>query len=52
VIRGIMGSESTPQREGYHVRCSVQEENDSIPRCYIRDPFGVVFNIGQARAEK
>ena len=31
--------------------CSVQEENDSVPRCYIRDPFGVVFNIGQARAE-
>jgi catechol 2,3-dioxygenase-like lactoylglutathione lyase family enzyme len=30
--------------------CSVQEENDSVPRCYIRDPFGVVFNIGQTRA--
>ena len=29
--------------------CSVQEENRSVPRCYIRDPFGVVFNIGQAR---
>ena len=32
--------------------CSIQEENDSLPRCYIRDPFGVVFNIGQARSEK
>jgi catechol 2,3-dioxygenase-like lactoylglutathione lyase family enzyme len=32
--------------------CAVQEENDSVPRCYIRDPFGVVFNIGQARGEK
>jgi catechol 2,3-dioxygenase-like lactoylglutathione lyase family enzyme len=29
--------------------CTVQEENRSVPRCYIRDPFGVVFNIGQAR---
>jgi catechol 2,3-dioxygenase-like lactoylglutathione lyase family enzyme len=29
--------------------CSVQEENRSVPRCYIRDPFGVVFNIAQAR---
>jgi len=29
--------------------CVVVEENASVPRCYIRDPFGVVFNIGQAR---
>ncbi len=29
--------------------CTVQDENDSIPRCYIRDPYGVVFNIGQDR---
>src|ERR1700731_2256415 len=28
--------------------CTVEEENPSIPRCYIRDPYGVVFNIGQA----
>jgi len=31
--------------------CIVQEENDSIPRCYIRDPYGVVFNLAQARGE-
>jgi predicted enzyme related to lactoylglutathione lyase len=28
--------------------CTVQEENATIPRCYLRDPFGIVFNIGQA----
>jgi predicted enzyme related to lactoylglutathione lyase len=28
--------------------CTVLEENASIPRCYIRDPFGLVFNIGHA----
>jgi predicted enzyme related to lactoylglutathione lyase len=28
--------------------CTVLEENPSLPRCYIRDPYGVVFNIGQA----
>jgi len=27
--------------------CEVQEENASIPRCYVRDPYGVVFNIGR-----
>jgi predicted enzyme related to lactoylglutathione lyase len=27
--------------------CTIVEENESIPRCYIRDPYGLVFNIGQ-----
>ena len=31
--------------------CTVLEEDASIPRCYIRDPSGIVFNIGQARAQ-
>jgi uncharacterized protein YndB with AHSA1/START domain len=29
--------------------CVIEEENSSLPRCYIRDPFGLVFNIGQTR---
>jgi predicted enzyme related to lactoylglutathione lyase len=28
--------------------CTVLEEDASLPRCYIQDPYGVVFNIGQA----
>jgi catechol 2,3-dioxygenase-like lactoylglutathione lyase family enzyme len=32
--------------------CTIQEEDDSIPRCYVRDPYGVVFNIGQTHGEK
>jgi len=27
--------------------CAVQEEDPSVPRCYIRDPHGLVFNIEQ-----
>jgi predicted enzyme related to lactoylglutathione lyase len=27
--------------------CTVVEENPSVPRCYIRDPYGLVFNIEQ-----
>jgi catechol 2,3-dioxygenase-like lactoylglutathione lyase family enzyme len=27
--------------------CTLQEEDASVPRCYIKDPYGVVFNIGQ-----
>lgn len=29
--------------------CTVQEENPSVPRCYIRDPHGLVFNLEQSR---
>ena len=32
--------------------CSVIEEDPGIPRCYIRDPYGMVFNVGQASHEK
>ena len=28
--------------------CEVVEENPAMPRCYIKDPYGLVFNIGQA----
>jgi catechol 2,3-dioxygenase-like lactoylglutathione lyase family enzyme len=28
--------------------CVVVEEDPSLPRCYIRDPYGLVFNVGQA----
>jgi predicted enzyme related to lactoylglutathione lyase len=28
--------------------CTVLEENASVPRCYIRDPYGLVFNVGRA----
>ena len=31
--------------------CTVLEENASVPRCYIRDPYGIVFNVGRAPAE-
>jgi catechol 2,3-dioxygenase-like lactoylglutathione lyase family enzyme len=28
--------------------CEVVEEDASVPRCYVRDPYGMTFNIGQA----
>ena len=27
--------------------CTLVEENPSIPRCYLRDPYGLVFNLGK-----
>jgi catechol 2,3-dioxygenase-like lactoylglutathione lyase family enzyme len=29
--------------------CAIVEEDPSVPRCYIRDPHGLVFNIEEAR---
>ena len=28
--------------------CTVVEEDAGRPRCYLRDPYGVTFNIGKA----
>jgi catechol 2,3-dioxygenase-like lactoylglutathione lyase family enzyme len=27
--------------------CVIVEENPNIPRCYLRDPFGLMFNLGK-----
>jgi catechol 2,3-dioxygenase-like lactoylglutathione lyase family enzyme len=30
--------------------CALVEENASVPYCYMRDPFGVTFNLGKVGA--
>ncbi|HUE10010.1 MAG TPA: VOC family protein [Steroidobacteraceae bacterium] len=32
--------------------CTVQEEDPAVPRCYIKDPHGLVFNVEQKSAAK
>lgn len=27
--------------------CRIENEDPSVPRCYVRDPFGLIFNIAQ-----
>jgi catechol 2,3-dioxygenase-like lactoylglutathione lyase family enzyme len=27
--------------------CTLIEEDPAVPRCYLRDPFGVTFNLGR-----
>lgn len=29
--------------------CTLIEEDPAVPRCYLRDPFGLTFNIDQKR---
>jgi predicted enzyme related to lactoylglutathione lyase len=48
VIEFLVPDVEAEKRRLIAAGCTVQEENASIPRCYIRDPYGVVFNIGQA----
>ena len=31
--------------------CAIEQEDPSIPRCYLRDPFGLVFNLSQRSAD-
>ena len=28
--------------------CTLIEEDPSVPRCYVRDPYGITFNIGKS----
>lgn len=31
--------------------CTLIEEDPRVPRCYVRDPFGVTFNVDRAPKE-
>jgi catechol 2,3-dioxygenase-like lactoylglutathione lyase family enzyme len=30
--------------------CTVVEEDASLPRCYVHDPYGITFNLGKVAA--
>jgi len=30
--------------------CTIEVEDPSVPRCYVRDPYGLIFNLAE-RAE-
>ncbi len=29
--------------------CVIETDDPSVPRCYVRDPYGLVFNIAERR---
>jgi predicted enzyme related to lactoylglutathione lyase len=37
------------KRQLLEAGCTIVEEDPAVPRCYIEDPFGLVFNVGLAR---
>jgi catechol 2,3-dioxygenase-like lactoylglutathione lyase family enzyme len=31
--------------------CTLVEEDAALPRCYVRDPYGITFNIGECSGQ-
>ncbi len=49
VFEFLVPDVQTAKQQVLAAGCSVVEEDASVPRCYVRDPYGVVFNIGPTR---
>jgi predicted enzyme related to lactoylglutathione lyase len=32
--------------------CCIENEDPSVPRCYVRDPFGLIFNLAERKSEE
>jgi predicted enzyme related to lactoylglutathione lyase len=50
VFEFLVADIQTAKRRLISAGCVVQEEDPALPRCYIRDPYGVVFNLAQSAA--
>jgi catechol 2,3-dioxygenase-like lactoylglutathione lyase family enzyme len=44
LVRDVQAAKKTLLAAG----CVLVEEDSSVPRCYLRDPFGLVFNLGHS----
>jgi catechol 2,3-dioxygenase-like lactoylglutathione lyase family enzyme len=44
----LVGDVQRAKQELLAAGCVLVEEDPSIPRCYLRDPFGLVFNLGRS----
>jgi catechol 2,3-dioxygenase-like lactoylglutathione lyase family enzyme len=50
VFEFLVANMDDAKRKLLSAGCTVVEDNPAIPRCYIRDPYGVVFNLAQAHS--
>jgi len=48
VFEFLVSDVEVAKRQLLEAGCTIVEEDPALPRCYIRDPYGLVFNIGQA----
>lgn len=47
VLEFLVADVTEARRELLNKGCTVIADDSSIPRLYLRDPFGMVYNIGQ-----
>jgi catechol 2,3-dioxygenase-like lactoylglutathione lyase family enzyme len=52
VFEFLVSDVEAAKRQLLAAGCTIVEEDPSLPRCYIRDPFGLTFNLGQASDPK
>ncbi len=45
VFEFVVPDVAAPRAQLLKSGCTLVEENDSMPRCYLRDPYGITFNI-------
>lgn len=31
--------------------CRIEQEDPSVPKCYIRDPYGLIFNLAEKKPD-
>jgi len=43
LVEDVVATRDALIKEG----CTLIEEDPQLPRCYLRDPFGVTFNVGR-----
>jgi catechol 2,3-dioxygenase-like lactoylglutathione lyase family enzyme len=48
VFEFLVGDVQAEKQRLIAAGCVVVEEDPAVPRCYLRDPFGLVFNLGAA----
>jgi predicted enzyme related to lactoylglutathione lyase len=52
VFEFLVADVEAAKRQLLAAGCTIVEEDPSLPRCYIRDPYGFVFNLGRASEAK
>jgi predicted enzyme related to lactoylglutathione lyase len=45
VLEFYVADVEAAKKELVDAGCCVEQEDPSVPRCYLRDPFGLMFNL-------
>ena len=45
VLEFYVADVEAAKKELFPAGCRVEQEDPSVPRCYLRDPFGLTFNL-------